>query len=51
MWEAVYMIQTGKINVDSFWTKGYNRDTEWQQAFQDGLNRHKKYSRGYLSWV
>ena len=50
MQDAVYWIQTGKLNVDKFWTKGYNRDTEWQQAFRDGLSRPKNYSRGYLVW-
>ena len=51
MHEAVFLIQTGKLNVDSFWTKGYNRDTEWKQAFQDGLQRPKGYNRGYISWI
>lgn len=50
MQDAVYWIQTGRINVDKFWTKGYNRDTEWQQAFSDGLNRPQNYSRGYIYW-
>lgn len=50
MSDAVYYIQTGKLNVDKFWTKGYNRDTEWQQAFRDGLNRPPNYSRGYIYW-
>ena len=50
MQDAVYWIQTGKLNVDKFWTKGYNRQTEWKQAFEDGLNRSENYSRGYLYW-
>lgn len=50
MQDAVYWIKTGKLNVDKFWTKGYNRHTEWQQAFEDGLNRSENYSRGYLYW-
>lgn len=50
MADAVYYIQTGKLNVDKFWTKGYNRDTEWQNAFRDGLNRPQNYSRGYIYW-
>lgn len=50
MQDAVYWIQTGKLNVDKFWTKGYNRHTEWQQAFEDSLNRSENYSRGYLYW-
>lgn len=51
MEEAVYMIQTGKLNVDNFWSKKYNRTLEWQQGFKDGSNRPKGYSRGYLSWI
>lgn len=50
MADAVEYIKNGKLNVDNFWTKGYNRDTEWQQAFRDGLNRPANYSRGYLYW-
>jgi D-arabinose 1-dehydrogenase-like Zn-dependent alcohol dehydrogenase len=47
---AVRWIEDGSLNVDNVWTKGYNRDTEWQQAFEDGLNRPEGYSRGYLIW-
>lgn len=47
---AVDWIQEGKLNVDNFWTRGYDRNTEWQQAFEDGLNRPKGYSRGYIKW-
>jgi D-arabinose 1-dehydrogenase-like Zn-dependent alcohol dehydrogenase len=50
MQDAVDWIRTGKLNVDKFWTKGYNRDTEWNDAFRDGLNRPHNYSRGYLYW-
>lgn len=51
MHDAVFLIQTGKLHVDSFWTKGYNRYSQWQQAFSDGLDRPKNYSRGYLTWL
>lgn len=51
MEDAVEWIQSGKLNVDSFWTKGYNRDTEWPQAFADGANRPAGYSRGYIKWL
>ena len=44
-------IQTGLLDVDHFWSKGYNRETEWRQAFEDGLNRPANYSRGYISWL
>ncbi len=44
-------ITANKINIDIFWSKSYNRNTEWQQAFEDGVNRPKNYSRGYISWL
>jgi threonine dehydrogenase-like Zn-dependent dehydrogenase len=50
MKQAEYWITNGDIDVDSFWTKGYNRDTEWQQAFSDSNNRPSGYSRGYIYW-
>lgn len=36
--------------LQQFWTRGYDRDTEWQQAFQDGASRSQGYSRGYIKW-
>ena len=50
MQDAEYWITNGDLKVDSFWTKGYNRDTEWRQAFADGVNRPAGYSRGYIKW-
>jgi NADPH:quinone reductase-like Zn-dependent oxidoreductase len=50
MKQAEYWITRGDINIDKFWTKGYNRDTEWQQAFSDSNNRPAGYSRGYIYW-
>ena len=50
MREAVLMIENGNLEVDSFWTKCYNRETEWQQAFADGVDRPNGYSRGYIKW-
>jgi len=50
MKDAVMWIDEGQLQIDNFWTKGYSRDLEWQQAFADGLNRPKGYSRGYLKW-
>ena len=41
---------TGDLVLDNFWTKGYNRDTEWQQAFEDANNRTGNYGRGYIEW-
>ena len=50
MKRAEYWITSGQLNVDYFWTRSYNRNTEWQQAFDDGLNRPNNYSRGYIVW-
>lgn len=50
MESAEYLITSGKLNVDNFWTTCYNRTTEWESAFADGLNRPKGYSRGYIKW-
>ena len=47
---AKYWIENGYLEVDSFWTQCYNRDTEWQQAFADGVDRPSGYSRGYIKW-
>jgi D-arabinose 1-dehydrogenase-like Zn-dependent alcohol dehydrogenase len=47
---ARYFIENGYLEVDSFWTRCYNRNTEWQQAFADGVNRPSGYSRGYIKW-
>lgn len=43
-------ITQGYLEVDKFWTKSYNRNTEWKKAFEDGVNRPKGYSRGYIQW-
>jgi threonine dehydrogenase-like Zn-dependent dehydrogenase len=50
MKDAVWMIENGYLEVDSFWTQCYNRNTEWQQAFADGMDRPSGYSRGYIKW-
>jgi len=50
MKDAVWMIENGYLEVDSFWTRAYNRNIEWQQAFADGVNRPSGYSRGYIKW-
>lgn len=51
MKDAAYWVAHGDIVVDSFWTKGYNRNTEWRQAFADAQNRPAGYSRGYIEWT
>jgi threonine dehydrogenase-like Zn-dependent dehydrogenase len=50
MYQARWMIENGKLEVDSFWTRSYNRNIEWKQAFTDGVNRPNSYSRGYIKW-
>ena len=50
MYQARWMIENGELNVDNFWTRSYNRNTEWQKAFEDGNNRQHGYSRGYIKW-
>ena len=50
MKDAAMWVDNGDIAVDSFWTKEYNRDNEWRQAFADGVNRPAGYSRGYIKW-
>lgn len=47
---AVTWIENEDLVVDRFWTRGYDRDTEWQEAFEDGVNRPAVYSRGYIVW-
>jgi hypothetical protein len=50
MKDAESWITHGDLQVDNFWTRGYNRTMEWEQAFSDGNNRLANYSRGYLKW-
>jgi hypothetical protein len=50
MKNAVWLIENGYLEVDSFWTRSYTRNTEWQQAFADGVDRPDGYSRGYIKW-
>ena len=47
---AKHWIEKGYLEVDSFWTRSYNRTTEWQQAFADGKDRPNGYSRGFIKW-
>ena len=50
MHQARWMIENGELEVDSFWTRSYNRNIEWKQAFADGVDRPNGYSRGYIKW-
>ena len=47
---AAEWIQENKLKVDNFWTKGYNRETQWEDAFQDSINRIPGFSRAYIDW-
>lgn len=47
---AVKLIETDGLDIDNIWTRGYNRETEWQQAFEDAVNRPQGYNRGYIKW-
>ena len=47
---AEQWITNEQLNIDNFWTRGYNRETEWKDAFTDGLKRSPGYSRGYIYW-
>lgn len=47
---ANHLVSSGLLNVDKFWTRGYDRDSNWQEAFTDGGNRMRGYSRGYIVW-
>lgn len=50
MIHAVQDIQNGDLDIDRFWTRAYNRNTEWQQAFQDSNQRALGFGRAYLEW-
>jgi hypothetical protein len=47
---AKQYIQSGKLSVDHFWSKGYDRNTCWEDAFYDANNRTGNYNRGYIVW-
>jgi len=50
MREAVDFIHNGQLDVANFWTKGYNRSTQWRDAFTDAADRKNGYARGYIDW-
>lgn len=47
---AVRLVAQGRIELDNVWTKGYNRNNNWQQAFTDAYQRPEGYQRGYIEW-
>lgn len=50
MLEAVSQIETNKLNVENFWSKGYSRNTEWRLAFIDSLERPPGFNRAFIYW-
>jgi threonine dehydrogenase-like Zn-dependent dehydrogenase len=50
MVEAVESIKSGEIDVSTLWTKSYDRETEVELAFKEGLHRAPGYGRGYIEW-
>lgn len=44
------LVQVPKYSIDKFWSKGYNRETEWYKAFSDSLNRTVNFNRAYIYW-
>lgn len=50
MFEAERLIKHNLIDINGFWTQGYNRETEWQQAFEDSLKRPDGFNRAYIYW-
>lgn len=50
MQQAEHWITNKHLNVDKFWTRSYNRNTEWKLAFNHGVIRPSGYSRGYIQW-
>ena len=48
---AVKMIETGALDIDKFWSKGYDRETEWQDAFKESDYRMPGFNRGYIDWL
>ena len=50
MVDAVASIKSGEIDVSTLWTKSYDRETEVELAFKEGLHRAPGYGRGYIEW-
>jgi len=47
---AEELIRYGEIDTKGLWTKSYDRETEVELAFEEGVNRPEGYSRGYITW-
>jgi len=50
MVDAVASIKSGEIDVSTLWTKSYDRETDVELAFKEGLHRAPGYGRGYIEW-
>ena len=50
MEQAKLYVESGYLSIDKFWTNCYDRNSEWEKAFSDALDRPSNYSRGYLKW-
>jgi len=50
MQDAATWIENGDIIVDRFWSNAYPRVSQWEQAFEESINRKANQSRGYLLW-
>jgi threonine dehydrogenase-like Zn-dependent dehydrogenase len=47
---AEEMVRFKEIDTEPLWTKSYDRETEINLAFNEGINRPPGYSRGYIEW-
>jgi threonine dehydrogenase-like Zn-dependent dehydrogenase len=47
---AEELIRYDEIDTKNLWTKSYDRETEVELAFNEGINRPPGYSRGYIEW-
>lgn len=50
MKQAEELVTAQIIDTSTFWSKGYDRESEVLQGFSDGVNRIPGYSRGYIAW-
>ena len=50
MKNAVAMIYNNQLDITGFWTKGYDRKTEWENAFEESNQRIPGFNRGYIEW-
>lgn len=51
MKNAVDLIYNKQLDIDKFWSKGYHRKTEWEDAFKESNQRMPGFNRGYIEWI